>query len=129
MRIALIVLGIAFILFSCEEEEKVPDYLLDEAKFIEVLTDLQKAESIVRLGYNRYSDSIYLNDSVYSALFRFQKIRRVDFDSSMNYYLNRPEQLEGIYAQVIENLSKESAELKAKRKEMPVEPVIKSSED
>ncbi len=129
MRIALIVLGLAFILFSCEEEENVPDYLLEEAKFIEVLTDLQKAESIVRLGYNRYSDSIYLNDSVYSALFRSQKISRADFDSSMNYYLDRPEQLENIYKQVIESLSKESAELKAKRKELPVEPALKDSED
>lgn len=109
---------------ACEQEIKTPEYLLEEAKFVEVLTQLQKAESIVRLGYNRHPDSIYLNDSVYSALFRASEVKRADFDSSMNYYLDHPEQMEGIYDQVLENLSKESAELKAKRKKLPDSPAM-----
>lgn len=115
-----IVILVACLTFgACEEEEKTPDYIISEEKFVEVLTDIQKAESIVRLGYTRSADSSYVNDSVYAAVFRKQGVSRADFDSSMNHYLNNLDQMEGIYDQVLENISKESAELKAKRKNVP----------
>lgn len=119
MKKYITILIACFVFVACEEEEKIPDYIISEEKFVEVLTDIQKAESIVRLGYNRSADSSYVNDSVYAAVFREQGVSRADFDSTMNYYLNNLEQMESIYDQVLENISKESAELKAKRKNVP----------
>ncbi|KAA3642650.1 MAG: DUF4296 domain-containing protein [Bacteroidetes bacterium] len=105
-----------FLFFSaCEEEEKLPDYLLSEERFTEVLTEVQIAESIVRLGYHRYPDSLYRNDSIYGAAFRKMEISQAIFDSNMNYYLDHPKQLAKIYDQVLINLSTRTAELKAKQ--------------
>lgn len=117
MKKLLILLFAISSLFSCESEEKKPDYVWSEERFTEVLTELQMAESVVRLGYNRLPDSLYLNDSIYNAAFRKVNTNKVEFDSNMNYYLQRPEQLEKIYDQVIVNLSTRLGELKAKQNE------------
>ena len=99
---------------ACEEEEKIPDYVLSKEKFTEVLTEVQIAESIVRLGYHRFPDSLYRNDSIYSAAFRKMEVSQAIFDSNMNYYLGFPNEMEKIYDQVIVNLSRRTAKLKVK---------------
>ena len=110
---------------ACEEEEKIPDNILSKEKFTEALTEVQIAESIVRLGYHRYPDSLYRNDSIYSSAFRKLKITQAIFDSNMNYYLSRPVELEKIYDQVIVNLSTRTAELKVKEVSVPQDSAIK----
>ena len=115
MRICLIT-SLLFLL-ACAEEKKEPDYVWKEDRFLEVLTEFQKAEAIVRLGYHRSTDSLFLNDSVYSAVFRKMNVSKAAFDSNYSYYLNDPERLERIYEQLIINLSTESAELRGKPKD------------
>jgi hypothetical protein len=107
--LAIILLSLFF--FSCNKEEKVPDYVWEEERFVEVLTQFQMAEAVVRLGYHRKPDSMYLNDSVYNAAFREVNTSRAAFDSNYNYYLEHPEMLEKAYEKVITNLSTKSAEL------------------
>ncbi len=111
--VGFIVSVLALVTFSsCSgEEEQVPEYVWEEERFIEVLTEFQKAESIVRLGYHKLSDSIYPNDSVYQSLFVKMGVLEHEFDSNYQYYLNDPERMEKIYDQVITNLSKQEAEL------------------
>ena len=99
-------------LFACGEEKAKPDYIWSEDDFIEVLTEVQMAEAIVRLGYHRSKDSLIPNDSIYNAVFHKMGITKVEFDSNYNYYLNDPEKLESIYDEVIANLSRSEAELK-----------------
>lgn len=100
------------LLISCggKEEEK-PDYLWEEEYFVEVLTEFQKAESLVRLGYHKYPDKIYSNDSIYEAFFERMEISGEDLDSNYRYYLRDPEKMEKIYDRVITNLSQQAAEL------------------
>lgn len=120
-----LIIGLLFFSFfsACKKAEKLPDYLLSEDKFTEVLTEVQIAESIVRLGYHRYPDSLYRNDSIYSAAFRKLEISQAIFDSNMNFYLDHPKQLAKIYDQVLVNLSTRTAELKAKQEPQIEEPV------
>jgi|GEM_PF-1183580 len=99
------------VLFSCAEEKKKPDYLWEEDRMVEVMTEIQLAETIVRMGYHRYRDSMHLNDSVFNAALRKVNATRVDFDSNYNYYEAHPDQLEKVFERVINNLSSRSAEL------------------
>jgi len=109
---------VLFALFSCKEEEKVPEYVMSEERFTEVLTEFQLAEATIRLGYHRTPDSLNYNDSVYSSVFRKLKITQADFDTNYAYYSNSPEQLKKIYEQVITNLSTRSAMLIGKKDEV-----------
>ena len=103
--------ALSLLLFSCGEEEKQPDYVWPEDQFIEVLTEFQLAEAVIRLGYHRGEDSIYHNDSVFNAMFRKFEVSAEEFDSNYSYYLNDPESFTKIYEQVITNLSLRAAEL------------------
>ena len=104
-----------FLFFSCSSEKEKPEYIWDEEEFAEVLTEVQIAESIVRLGYHRKSDSIIPNDSIYSAAFKAANTNRSTFDSNYNYYLDRPDEMERVYELVITNLSQRSALLKQEK--------------
>lgn len=106
---------ILLIFSACEEEEKKPEFLWEEDRFVEVLTEFQKAESIVRLGYHKFPDSIYSNDSIYAAVFEKLNIQEADFDSNYRYFLKDPKAMELIYDKVITNLSQEAAELQSKK--------------
>lgn len=108
---------------SCSNSSDVPDYVIEQEKFTDILTDFQKAESIIRLGYHRYQDSVLPNDSVYYSVFRKHDITKAAFDSNYNYYANQPKIFEKMYDEVIVNLSESSAELVNDKKELPTNPV------
>ncbi|MFT6166020.1 MAG: putative nucleic acid-binding protein [Vicingaceae bacterium] len=115
-----IFLGLLFIsIISCNKEKKSPDYLLEQDKFVKVLTDFETAEAIVRLGYNRTKDSLIYNDSVYVAVFRKHEITKAIFDSNFTYYSNKPQEFEKIFEKVITNLSTMSAKIQEKKVEEP----------
>lgn len=107
---SLSILVLLAVLFSCQKQEKKPEFLLEEEQFVDVLTEFQLAEAIVRLGYHRTTDSMYYNDSIYQAAFRKFNISEAKFDSNYNYYLDRPKELEKIYEKVITKLSERTVE-------------------
>ncbi len=103
-----------FVLFtSCLNEEKKPEIVLSESQMVEVMTEFQIAEAIVRLGYHRTTDSLIYNDSIYSALFNKLEITQQQFDTSFSYYSAHPKDFEKIYEQVLTNLSTRAAEIKS----------------
>ena len=112
----ILTIGFLIGLGGCEEQEEMPDYLWTKERFTEVLTEMQIAESMLRLGIHKKRDSIVLRDSIYSSLFRKLNISRADFDSNYTYYLRRPDELGKIYDQVLVNLSEQSASLKREKK-------------
>jgi hypothetical protein len=123
MRNLVILFGMLLLLSSCSEDEKKPPYILEEAKFVEALTEMQIAESIIRLGYHRSADSTYTNDSIYAAAFNQVNVSASDFDSTLTYYLERPKELEKMYDLVLERISTRTAEFKAKQKVPEEDPV------
>lgn len=111
-RITLVICFISVLLLACKEEKERPDVVLPEDKMVEVMTEFQIAEAIVRLGYHRTPDSLIYNDSIYEAVFDKLEITKSQFDTSYNYYSMNPKEFEEIYKQVITNLSTRAAELK-----------------
>ena len=106
---------IAFMVFTmlaCNKEEKKPDYLWEEERFVEVLTEFQITESLVRLGFYKNPDSLFFKDSVYQSLFNKMEINREEFDSNFNYYMKDPKLMEEFYDRVMVNLSERSAIIK-----------------
>ncbi len=111
----LLAIALVFIsIMACQKKVEKPDYLIEEDGFVEVLTDFQTAEAIVRLGYNRTSDSLIFNDSVFAAVFRKHGITEAVFDSNFSYYSNRPKEFEKLFEKVITNLSTKSAKIQEK---------------
>lgn len=117
MKKLLIISALLVLFIACEKEEKKPDYLWPEEQFVEVLTEFQKTESLVRLEYHRFKDSAYANDSVYAALYEKMEVEEEEFDSNYYYYLRNPEKLEKIYEEVITRISETAGELEGAQKE------------
>ncbi len=107
-------LALLLLIFSCKEEESIPEYVLSPEDFAIVLTEVHVAESIVRLGYHRGNDSLYLKDSVYASALKKVNSNQIEFDSNLAYYLKDPKELERIYDIVLANLSQRTATLKKK---------------
>ncbi len=102
--------------FACRNDQKKPDYLWEEDRFVEVLTEFQVTESLVRLGFYKNSDSLFLKDSIYQSLFNKMEINREEFDSNFNYYMKDPKMMEEFYDKVMVNLSERSAIIKGESK-------------
>ena len=109
----IIVMLAVFALSACGGADEKPDYLWEEEKFIEVLTEFQMAEGMVRLRYNLHNDSIYDNDSLYNSLFSSLGVSEAEFDSNYYYHLRDPKHMEEIYDKVITRLSERSAGLES----------------
>ncbi|HEX5172248.1 MAG TPA: DUF4296 domain-containing protein [Cyclobacteriaceae bacterium] len=89
---------------SCMRE-KHPKDVLSKDEMVKVLSELYITEEKVnRLSLNRDSATLvfnYLNDKI------FEKLGTTDstFKHSMDYYMERPEEIEKIYAALIDSLN------------------------
>ncbi len=92
------------ILFGCADELEIPDVVLPEDKMVEVMTDVQIAESYIKLKFALRSDTIRTSDSIYAAVYRKHQISAATYDSSFQFYTTHPELLQRIYEKAINNL-------------------------
>jgi hypothetical protein len=93
---------------SCGEPEKevAPDGLLDKDKFTEVMVDVQLVEGmkVHKLGPKREKSPDM--EAMYANIFAKYGIDQEDFDATYDYYKARPDEMELIYEQVLDSLSK-----------------------
>lgn len=112
------VLITALLLSACISDEVViPEEILQEKQMVEVMTDVQLLESASQKGLLK-TDSIS-NDAAgiqYAAIFRFHNTTEKQFRESYDFYQEHPKLLEEIYDKVLNELSKQQAELKKVRK-------------
>lgn len=101
----IMVVGLVFMtLFSCKEKEK-PQDILPPAEMVKILGDLYITEEMVnKLGVDRDSSTKafdYLDNKI------FEKYGTADtlFKRSLNYYLERPDEIEKIYSTLIDSLN------------------------
>lgn len=114
MRLGYILL-ILVLITSCTspEEEGIPENVLPPEKFTSVMIDVQITEGMRAQGV----DIITPGDGVegaYEEIFSKHQINKEAFDESYNYYLDHPDQMEKIYEQVLDSLSKLDAQIKQK---------------
>lgn len=110
----IVPLAFAFLFASCGETsvEETPDGLLDRDKFTEVMVDVQLAEGmkVHKLGPMREKSPDM--EAMYANLFQKHKIDQNEFDITYDYYKARPDEMELIYEQVLDSLSKLDVEVK-----------------
>ena len=106
---------LGLILFSCTIIGK--KYLIPEKNLIPLLVDIHLADGMA-ISYRFISLPDNLDSTVlYSSIFEKHGVSRMQFDSTMSYYTNHPDDLNKIYEKVIERLSKLESEIRNEEKE------------
>jgi ferritin-like metal-binding protein YciE len=96
-------------LLSCgSPQTNIPNDILSENIFIDLLKDIHLAEAKFELhktkGMENAKNELAHN---YSAIYETHEITADDFDKTLDYYAQHPEQLEKIYTRVLEQLTKD----------------------
>ena len=90
--------------FSCKEKEQ-PQNVLPPAEMVKILGDLYVTEEMInKLNVDRDS-STKAFDYLDNKIFEKYGIADTLFKRSLNYYLERPDEIEKIYSAVIDSLN------------------------
>jgi hypothetical protein len=96
--------GLLFGLTQCKREPDRPASVLTEAEMVQVLMDIYIGEEKVnRLALSRDSAEVVF-DALNERIMQKHGTSDSIVSISLNYYLNRPKELEKIYAIVIDSL-------------------------
>ena len=100
---------LSLILLSCgNPKTEIPQDILSENSFINLLKDNHLAEAKFELhktkGMENAKNELAHN---YSTIYETHEITPDDFDKTLAYYAQHPEQLEKIYTSVLEQLTKD----------------------
>jgi hypothetical protein len=107
MKIPSVILCLIFL--SCgNPKTEIPQDILSENSFIGLLKDIHLAEAKFELhktkGMENAKNELAHN---YSTIYKTHEITPDDFDKTLDYYAQHPEQLEKIYTRVLEQLRKD----------------------
>ena len=99
-----------FLLFACEQKDRMPEGLLDREKFKEVLLDAQLLEA-------RYNHEVVVEHKqevpmkqYYEQVFEKHGTDNEQFQRTFQYYTARPEELKAIYEEIIVELGRRKDE-------------------
>jgi len=117
MRISLLparllpVLLLIIVLFSCN---RIPRrYIIPPKKMVNVLVDIHLADGMADENMRHSSGFVLDSASLYGSVFKKYGVTRAQFDSTMNYYSEHPDDLQKMYNQVTARLKRLEDELEA----------------
>ena len=126
MRNTGFVIIISLFYFSCKSDIQVPKDILPPEKMEKVMLDMVWADEL--LNRQAYSDSVAKTllgrISLYQSVFTAHKIKKEQFQKSLNFYQNRPDLLKIVLdsmqseAKRIEEKRNDSLTLKVNKKEV-----------
>jgi len=92
--------------FSCASDgyKKVPENLITEEKFVDLMVEMHLIEANINQRFVKLVDSTDTSFGYYRYLFDKYEVKKVDFDSTFNYYSRNPDKLDLVYDQVQERL-------------------------
>jgi len=93
-----------------KSEAQTPSKLLSESEMVIVLTEIQIAEAGFSINKNR-KDADSLKPEYYDKILSQYSITLHQFKENVDYYHHSPKEMEKIYEQVLENLSKVQSEV------------------
>ena len=104
---------ISILLLACSAPEtEVPNDILSEAVFINILKEVHLAEAKFELHKTKGMENAKKElASNYATIYKKSRITAEDFEKTLQYYAEKPEKLEQIYASVLEQISKERTTL------------------
>jgi len=107
MKIPSFILCLIFLSCGAPKME-IPQDILSENSFIGLLKDIHLAEAKFEIhktkGLENAKNELAHN---YRAIYETHAITADDFDKTLDYYAQHPEQLEKIYTRVLEQLTKD----------------------
>ncbi len=120
MRILLLIAFVgSFTLFGCDDIEpkiyrEIPANLIEKVKMVNVLYDLQLTQSAYK--GRSHNDTIAEQTRNYRTikLLESHNISQPEFESSLEYYHQSPNDMEDIYREVITKLNLKIAQLEEK---------------
>jgi len=94
------------VLFSCASDgyNKTPENMISEEKFIDLMVEMHLIEANINQRFVKLVDSTDTSFGYYRYLFDKYEVKKVDFDSTFNYYSRNPDKLDMVYDQVQERL-------------------------
>lgn len=104
----LMMLGIA----ACTPTEKRPAGMAADSTMVQLLADMHILESAHNTKALEADSVPYTYAEIYTEIFRRHNVTKVQYDSTMLWYSRQPMQMDAIYDQVIEELSKREAAVK-----------------
>lgn len=114
---ALFIGMLFFFISSCQDQlpsVPEPDNLLSEEKMVEILTELTVLESDAQLKYVQTVKYADLLSKSGDSLIKSKGVTPKDFESSMDYYGSRQEEMIQIYQLVNANLVEQKKQLEKK---------------
>lgn len=118
------VLVVVLLLFSCQNRNKTPDYVIPSDQMVQIIVDLHITDGMFTI--NNVRRNLAKEDSInyYDAVFDHYGYNRHDFDTSIYFYSNHIAEYDKIYEGVLNKLG----EMETKRKEENTKEAIETNE-
>ncbi len=97
-------------MLSCGDKEKLPKGILTEGEMVQVISEIELTQALIKLKFSipdtSTVDSMPINrQQFFNEVFDQFGISEEQFNKSLAHYCERPKVLEGLYTQVINELT------------------------
>jgi len=99
-------------LSACTRSPNRPSGLVADSTMVQLLADMHILESAHNTKALEADSVPYTYAEIYAEIFRKHNVTKVQYDSTMTWYSREPMQMDAIYDQVIEELSKRESAVK-----------------
>ncbi|MFC5410635.1 DUF4296 domain-containing protein [Larkinella bovis] len=100
---------------------EAPDNLIPESKMVQVLTEIHLAEArVTKMNRVSLDSNTLIYKRLEKQIFRKYKVDTAAYSKSYTYYSSNPDQMAGIYKQVVEELERRNKPADSTSKKAPV---------
>ena len=97
----IVIIIVVGLITSCESEHAITPDLIERDKMVEVISEIELTQALIKLKFKDTINSQELYDQIYEQF----KISEEEFNNSLEFYCQTPKQAEGLYLEAIEVLT------------------------
>lgn len=105
---------VALWLWSCGEEEVIPEGIIPETQLVQLLADMEVAQAQVKYTMANQNNGLQANMHYYEEVLGNYQLNQEEFNRNLAYYSHQPGKMQEIYIRVIAILSEKQAKLDKK---------------
>jgi len=108
--------ALLYVLASCHGDNsvRVPAGIISPDSMVQVLTDVHIFQATLQLGYFK-SDSVQVTAKAFDDILKKHHLTQGEYSKCLEYYCYHPDLFDDIYEKVLNNISKQKAELLGKK--------------
>jgi hypothetical protein len=91
----------------------VPPHIISQDSAVIMFTELQIMEALIIQGSLKQQDTLFSIDAYKISMLKKLGLSTERFEENYDFYMNHPELLDKVYAEVLNNISRKKAELDA----------------